>query len=346
MRRLLVLCCLLLPTGAAALEARLLVSNPAPWVGEEILLTLELHSAERPVQPLEPIWPAWDHGTLRELPLAPPYRDGSTLVQPVRRALRPLAAGTLIVSGAGVRAGTLQTAADPLRLRVRPLPEAGRPAGFGGAVGNCRMQLDANGHGTREIVLTLEGAAPLADFPLPQARPGSGERLLLLADQSSGEPPGERQRQLRYLYLPGAGMRGTLAFVLPLFDPESGHYRELQATVSPGLPGAWLLALPLLAVLAGAGAWVWQRRRSDSLEVELARLLDLNPAAAPRRTLLATLHARGVDVATCTELTTYWHGVDAARFAPGVPASPTPPPSPRRLARRLRKAIDKTRRIP
>lgn len=346
MRWLLFLCCLLLPSGAAALEARLLVSNPAPWAGEEVILTLELRSAERPVQPLEPVWPAWDGGTLRELPLAPPYRDGNTLVQPVRRALRPLDPGTLVVAGAGVRAGPLQAAAEPLRLRVRPLPEAGRPADFGGAVGDCRMHLAADGHGTREIVLSLAGTAPLADFPLPQARLGAGERLLLVADLSSGEPPGERQRLLRYLYLPGEGQRGSLSFVLPIFDPHTGSYREMHATVAAGPPGAWLFALPLLAVLAGASTWAWQRRRCRSFEGEIARLLDLNPAVTPRRTLLATLQTRGVDAATCAELESYWRSIDAVRFAPSEPAVPAPPPSSRRLARRLRKAIDKTRRIP
>ncbi|HBT83609.1 MAG: hypothetical protein A2005_08945 [Desulfuromonadales bacterium GWC2_61_20] len=333
-------------------QARLLVSNPAPFVGEEFLLALEIRSAGRPGA-IAPRWPGLDPFAAVELPFPPPRREttGTTtwLVQRAEQALLPLAPGSFTLSGAGAESGGTFIAAPATTVRVRPLPAAGRPAGFAGAVGEAAMTLTAPGSGSREIVLTLRGPAPLDAFPLPVPHLGRAERLVPLSDSVSGAAPAERQRTLRYLYLPGGGRQGELRFTLPLFQPQEERYLLLEVglirrqSLYLWLSGGLFLFTPVLL-------WLWRRRRHPAprtLAEVLTRLVGPPVSGLSRQQIAAALQQRGIPPQLLDDLRRHWAVEDAERFAPGLA---TMPPEGREtatgLARRLRKAVDKWPRIP
>jgi hypothetical protein len=322
---LLVLC--VSGAGAAAeplLRVRLLLSNPAPYVGEEVVQTLEVRYRQHPGGRLTLSWPQPDGCLVEELPPLPPRREetaeGSELVEVARRRLRPIAPGRIALPGAVVVQGRLLAAA-PQQLRVRPLPAAGRPREFAGAVGSAALELRAAGEGTREVTLTLRGDAPLDAFPAPLAATGRGERLIPVGEELHGDAGGERQRVWRYLYLPGDGRRGHLAFSLALFDPATGRYRELRAAL-PGESGPWpaaggVLGVLLLAALALLRA---HRRRRRCLARELERALGRPAAGLGRDDILAALRRRRCEEALLARLDRFWQAQDLARFGP-APAS-------------------------
>lgn len=336
----------------AAPQVRLLVSNPAPFVGEEFILALEVRTSGRPGA-IIPRWPGLDPFAASDLAFPPPRREtsGTTtwLVQRGEKSLIPLAPGTFTLTGAGVQAGGAFAPAAPVNIRVRPLPAHGRPTDFAGAVGEVAMTLSADGSGSREVALTLRGHAPLNAFPRPVSHLGSGERLVPLGESFSGAAPGERQRTWRYLYLPGAGREGELHFTLAIFHPQKEGYAALTAgigrsfTLLPWLTGGLLL----LATAAFACGW-WRGRHPlpRSLPEVLTRLVGQPASGLSRRQIERALRRRGVSSQLLSDLRHHWAAEDAARFAPGVSPSLTQQcEAAAGLARRLRKAVDKWPRI-
>lgn len=334
--------------------ARLLISNPAPFVGEETLLTLELRSSPR-AGAATPIWPELAPFVSTDLPLPPSRRErsenGEILVQSVQKALRPLTPGTFTLAGAGIRLGEMHLTTTALTLRVRPLSLTGKPPAFSGAVGRIEMALAAGGQGQREIVVTLAGDAPLGDLRPPQAFPGKNERLVLVADTTSGTAPGLRRRELRYLYLPGAGAVGELRFELPCFDPVDERYQTLRVSAAPRRTALYLVFALLAAAgaLGALGAFLLRRRpaRIAPLERVLTRLLDAEPSALPQRTIVSRLAERGVPPELLAELQEHWQSNERRRFAPAAAErGETDDRRIKRLARRLGKAIDKRPSFP
>lgn len=327
-------------------SVRLLVSNPTPFVGEELILTLEIRTSLRPPGAITPVWPDLDHCAVTELPQTPPRLDEEgplALIQTVRRAVRPFRPGPLPLSGAGMKIGDRFWPAPALELRVDQLPTQGRPDGFAGAIGRISMELEEAGRGDREIRLTLKGDAPLANFPAPRADPGAGERLILLNDATSGATDGERIRTLRYLYLPGDADRGRLTFRLPVFDPKSRRYIVLESGIRhlpsrpriPLLPAIGLSAAILFLVL------LLRNRPPRSLKVALERALGGETTGLSRRQIVERLRGRGANDRLLGDLADLWDEEDRARFAPSAPpATDTPPLRPtvlrqlHRLARR------------
>ncbi|PLX95898.1 MAG: hypothetical protein C0621_02975 [Desulfuromonas sp.] len=342
---------LLLPLtvqGADEVSVRLLASNLSPYVGEELALTLELLAPPRPTAPLSAIFPIPNGFSGEELPLAPPRREGSLLLQSLGKTIRPLLPGEQRLSGLGVRVGDAILLAEPLTLRVQPLPLTGRPDGFTGIVGDLDMTLMADGVGNREIVLTLCGTAPLATFPAPTPHLPQGERLLFLGSDLQGSAPGERVLRRRYLYLPGDGERGGLTFSLTLFSPRLQSYQRLkvgQSYKAPALPSAQILPLLNGAALLGIILVTWQRWRHQSLRATLTYLLRPGWERQSRDESYRQLSERGVPPKHLTSLSKLWQKQDQARFAPQKGSPPTSREE-RELARSLRKAVDKRRRIP
>lgn len=327
MRRVLILGILLLGFGTGALQAgqlpavRLLVSNPAPFVGEEVIVTLEIRTTPRPPGPVTPLWPTLDNCAVSDLPSQPTrLEEGAppVLVQTVRRAVRPFKTGRLTLERAGMRLAGEVWSAPALALRVQPLPQAGRPEDFSGAIGAVTMTLQAIGRGSREIQLFLSGAGPLDDFPVPLASLGSGERLILLDDALTGAAEGERIRTLRFLYLPGEDQRGQLSFRLPLFDPRLQEYRVLTAGIHPRpVWPRWMAGLlGGLFLLAGGGYFIQRRRAPRNLDQALTLLLGRPAAALPRHEILVTLERRGATEQLRAALTSFWEQSDRRRFAP------------------------------
>ena len=309
------------PAWAENLPAvRLLLSNPAPYVGEEVVVTLEVRTAPRPQSAIVAIWPNLDSSASTDLPTPPPRLEErqAVLVQIMQRAVRPLRSGRLPLISAGVSIAGKTYHAQPLELRVLSLPERGRPEGFAGAIGQVTMQLQAEGRGSREIQLLLSGNAALETFPPPQAEPGAGERLILLDDATVGMAPQERTRTLRYLDLPGGNDRGRLVFRLPVFDPLAHEYVVHKAGIRH-LP-TWLVhsasLLATLLLLAFMVRSYRQSRTPRTVEEALERILARPPSQLCRDEIMEILRRRGADPQLLAELAAHWQILDAQRFAP------------------------------
>lgn len=329
---LIVLLCAV-PFGAVAAEpasVRLLVSNPAPYLGEEVVVTLEVRTSPRPPGPLAPIWPSLDSSATADLPTLPSRieEDGRpVLVQAVQRSLRPLHTGQLALGNAGVSMAGQTYRAPEIELRVLPLPERGRPDGFAGAIGQIKMRLEYEGRGNREIRLILSGNAALDNFPVPHAELGSGERLIPLDDATVGDAPLERTRTLRYLYLPGGDhYRGRILFRLPVFDPIRRTYVVHQAGIDR-LP-AWsrhgVLLLAGLAVLYGL-ALLYRKRMPRTVEEALERIAGRPAHELCRAEIAELLRAQGGDAVLLAELDAYWQALDLKTYAPPQLRDEQPP---------------------
>jgi hypothetical protein len=326
-RILLILLWLVMIGGGASVAAandlpsvRLLLSNPAPYVGEEVVVTLEVRTAPRPQSAIVPIWPNLDSSASADL-LTPPPRleeDHAVLVQIMQRSLRPLRSGRLPLISVGVSIAGHTYHAQPVELRVLPLPERGRPEGFAGAIGRVSMQLRGEGRGSREIHLLLSGHAALETFPPPRAELGAGERLILLDDATVGTAPQERTRTLRYLYLPGGNDRGRLGFRLPVFDPLAHKYVVLNAGIEH-IP-TWLVhSTYLFCILLLLFFLVRSYRKSRTprtVEEALERIIGRPPAQLCRDEIVEILQRRGADRQLLTNLAAHWQIHDAQRFAP------------------------------
>lgn len=309
------------PLAADNLPAvRLLLSNPAPYVGEEVIVTLEVRTAPRPQSAIIPIWPNLDSSASAELPTPPPRleEDQAVLVQIMQRAVRPLRSGRLPLISAGVSIAGQTYHAHPVELRVLPLPERGRPDNFAGAIGQVTMQLQAEGRGSREILLELNGAAPLETFPTPQAEVGANERLILLHDATVAMAPQERTRTLRYLYLPGGNDRGRLVFRLPVFDPLTHKYVVLNAGIEH-IP-TWLVRSTfILFTLLALYLLVRSYRKSRTprtVEEALERIIGRPPTQLCRDEIVEILRRHGADRQLLANLTSHWQSHDRQRFAP------------------------------
>lgn len=320
------LCLLLLASGASSAAGadlpavRMLLSNSAPYLGEEIVVTLEVRTTPRPQSAMVPIWPNLDSSASADLPTPPPrLEEGhAVLIQIMQRAIRPLRSGRLPLISAGVSIAGRTYHALPVELRVLPLPEIGRPEGFAGAIGQVTMVLEGAGRGSREIHLFLSGNAALETFPTPRADLGVGERLILLDDATVGMAPQERTRTLRYLYLPGGNDRGRLVFRLPVFDPISHEYVVLKAGIRQ-IPlwlvrSAWLLATLLsLSLLI---RYYRKSRTPRSVDEALERIIGRPPHHLCREEIVQLLHHRGADPQLLADLAAHWQAEDCLNFAP------------------------------
>jgi hypothetical protein len=311
------------PSAADNLPAvRLLLSNPAPYVGEEVIVTLEVRTAPRPQSAIIPIWPNLDSSASAELPTPPPRleEDHAVLVQTMQRAVRPLRSGRLPLNSAGVSIAGHTYHAQPVELRVLPLPERGRPDNFAGAIGQVTMQLQAEGQGSREIQLVLSGPAALETFPAPQAEVSAGERLILLHDATIGTAPQERTRTLRYLYLPGGNDRGRLVFRLPVFDPLAHKYVVLNAGIEH-VP-TWLVHSSFLfLILLVFYLLVRSYRKSRTprtVEEALERIIGRPSTQLCRNEIVEILRRHGADSHVLLDLAAHWQSSDAQRFAPAA----------------------------
>lgn len=319
------LCLFLLGQGTATVAAadlpavRLLLSNPAPYVGEEIVVTLEVRTAPRPQSAIIPIWPNLDSSASADLPTPPPrLEEGhAVLVQVMQRAIRPLRSGRLPLISTGVSIAGQTYYALPVELRVQPLPE-GRPEGFAGAIGKVTMELQSEGRGSREIQLQMSGNASLETFPAPMADLGAGERLIPLDDATVGQAPQERTRTLRYLYLPGGNDRGRLVFRLPVFDPIAHRYVVLKAGIRH-IPtwlvhSAWLLAT--LISLYSLIVYYRKSRTPRSVDEALERILGRPPSQLCRDEIVQRLQCYGAEPQLLIDLAGHWQARDSLNFAP------------------------------
>jgi hypothetical protein len=208
---------------------------------------------------------------------------------------------------------------EPLDLLVKPLPEEGRPEGFGGAVGRFTVEaaLAEGGPGVLRVEVRIRGEGNLARFDPPRLDGLEGFHGLGVLDDR-----GVPVRTVTYDLAPEKGVAALPPIRLPQFDPVEERWRVAETAPIPVLAGAvapavggaaeepaavcdtggvpvGLLSAALLAALAVAGLILWVRRGgrpgaapsvSDAAS-EAGRRLDA-PGADPAEVLVGFLAAR------------------------------------------------------
>lgn len=165
----------------------------------------------------------------------------------------------------------------PLVLSIEPLPEAGRPVDFSGAVGSFTLHASAEPRAlavgeSLALRLRVEGEGNFGSFEMPRLTVLEG---FLLRGRS--EEVGEDHHAVTYDLAPRSARVSTLpAIAFPFYDPRAGAYRLARSEPIPiDVRPAPELAAP------GADAPASARAEASG---ELAREA---PGAAPRaRSLL------------------------------------------------------------
>lgn len=161
----------------------------------------------------------------------------------------------------------------PLVVKVRPLPEAGRPADFGGAVGRFSMTAEAEPREVEagesiKLTLRIEGEGNLTRLEAPRLSDWPGFHVYGALDDH-----GARVRTVVFDLAPIAAVGEVPAIELPYFDPEAEAYRTARTAPIPlvvrGAPTAgaedggggsgWPVAL-VVAVAVGAAGLIALRR--------------------------------------------------------------------------------------
>jgi len=336
-------------SGETIPEVRLLVSNPAPFAGEEIVLTIELRHDGRLRRSPSILWPPLDDfiagDVLQALPRREKREGGDILIESLRRSLRPLSVGRYSLEG-GVSLGDLTISASPMLLRVRPLPKMGCPEIFDGVVGTAHLELDAAGEGTRQISVILTGNAPFDAFSPPRIEVAKGERVVFLDDRFTGKGDA-RRRVRRYLYFPGERNAGELKVTYAFYDPHIQRYVLLEKGIVPPRqsPGNILVLLPLVFLVL-CFLLLKLKKKDVTLDVRLAFLLGRSARGLTSEKIRKGLLENGVDISTVQEMEALLKREDCSKFSPLLPSPEISPSEREKFSARLGKFIDKRDGIP
>lgn len=151
----------------------------------------------------------------------------------------------------------------PLVVEVRPLPEAGRPAGFSGAVGAFTFSASAKPLAVAEgepVTLTLDvsGRGNVEAVTAPPVAAGDGFKAYepKLVKKEISDDRSEGHLVFEQVFIPRAADPGPLpAVVFSYFDPVKRSYQKLSAGPFPlqVTPSANPAAVVVRAPAAGAG---------------------------------------------------------------------------------------------
>ena len=201
------------------------------------------------------------------------------------RQLYPQKTGQIVIEPAELvlplRGGPRTLKTKPLKLNVRPLPAAGKPQGFSGAIGEyqisaqiARSWIEAGSALTLSVRVSGRGNMKTVTAPKLLSIPGVIVNGPTLAADSTST-------SLAYTYTLIPSQRGVLripAIEYTYFDPSRAVYATTQTTPipvsvrprpnepfeeetdsSPWLP--WFIVLALLIVALGIGGYLWFRTR-------------------------------------------------------------------------------------
>lgn len=134
------------------------------------------------------------------------------------------------------------TRSNAVTMRVRPLPEAGRPAGFRGLVGKYSIKSSASAASVGvgdpfKLAVTIEGPDPLARVEVP-ALDDLGEFRGAFKASAEGwvaeSAPESNPRQMSIsIRATDANVASIPSLQLPYFDPERGEYRIAKSDPIP-----------------------------------------------------------------------------------------------------------------
>jgi hypothetical protein len=215
-----------------------------------------------------------------------------------QRALFPVVAGRLTIPAPSLTYTLPQSAsyfspetresvrAESLEVVVRPLPEAGRPARFAGAIGRLNLSTRFDAAAVQvgaPVVVTVrvEGRGNIRLLPRPELELAWGEAVAgterVLVDTAG--PWVRGHKEFDWILTPAvAGLQQLPAIRYPVFDPEVGAYQVMETepvavTVASGavVPGArdpevvapveplrqWSATTPVPMASRLARAWRW-----------------------------------------------------------------------------------------
>jgi hypothetical protein len=258
------------PTEGENTELSLALAAPRTevYLHEHIPLTLALRVGQVRVADLQYPQIGGDGFSIEKLsePAQRQEQVGGGAVQVVEFAttLTPLRAGALAVGPATMRLNILQRErrqdrffgffgetrratelrAEPLTLTVLPLPEAGKPASFSGAVGQFQWDvraapLDPRAGDPVTVTTTIRGEGNLDTLSPPAIAERDALRVYPVQPATGTVPPGSRV--FEQVVIPGSAGEVTLP-PLPLsyFDPGARTYRTITPAaivlrVQPGV---------------------------------------------------------------------------------------------------------------
>jgi len=232
---------------------------------------------------------------------------------------------------------------EPVTLRVRPLPEAGRPAAFAGAVGRFTVSARTTASRVRPmesfpLVLEIAGEGNLDAFPPPRLEP-AGFHVFGRTD-AGGSP-----RRITYdVAAIDASPSAVPALAFAYFDPAAGAYREARTEPIPieviGAPEPeehafpWWIPVVVAVAVAAVAARMRRRREPDAVEraaaafragggfpAFLAALLGCPEPAVISPDLAARLEGAGVPPDLAARASALVERVTAARYAGGAAPS-------------------------
>ena len=257
------------------LSLTLAVPRTEAYLHERVPLTLTLRVGQLRVSDLQYPQIAGDGFSLEKL-TEPSQRQEQTaggVVQVVEFAttMTPLRAGMLTVGPGTMRLSVLQRErrqdrffgffgetrrpadlrAEPLTLTVLPLPDAGKPANFSGAVGQFQWEvhaapLDARAGDPVTVTATIRGEGNLDTLTPPAIPESDALRAYPVQPATGTAPPGSRVfEQVVIPATPGPMTLPPLAF--SYFDPIGRAYRTLTpaAIVLRVQPGAARVTGPM-----------------------------------------------------------------------------------------------------
>lgn len=181
-----------------------------------------------------------------------PLRSGTLTVGPAEMGL------TMVVRSRGAGRGfdrffsdpffggeqrRMEATSDPLTLTVLPLPEAGKPADFSGAVGTFDFEvkaapLDVAAGDPVTVTITMRGSGSLENVTPPTIPAGDGLRVYPPQQQNAGSKPAAQanvqERTFEQVVIPErAGTMELPTLRFSWFDPTAGAYRTATHQAIP-----------------------------------------------------------------------------------------------------------------
>ena len=230
------------------IKVKMSVSRSNPYVNQLVVLTFTFY---RRVNLLEqPIYmpPSTTGFWSLSLPNANNQRQEvingvNYLAQDYRMALFPISAGPHLIKEASLRARVYQGAptllkTDPLSINVRPLPEAGKPADFGGSVGRYQLSVAPS---VREIergkpftvIAKIFGEGNIQSVSEPVLAENEAFKRLSSTSKekvTAGTVSVAGSKTFEIALLPlKEGKLAIPALTFSYFEPESGTYRQLRS---------------------------------------------------------------------------------------------------------------------
>lgn len=249
--------------GEAA-QVRQTVDHTTAYVGQQITYSFSFYQAEQlygDVQYNPAETPGFVAESLPNPPQATESLNGRAYqVQRRQKALFATTAGRHVIGQSSVSVssdplgGPQDLIAKPIIVNVLPLPSAGQPSNFSGAVGSFRVGVSVDRQAVRAgetIACTVQvrGDGNVRSLGAPQLQLPAWVRVYKAGEKRTTSPGGGGSgtsvmggvATFSYLFLPKqAGTLTVPSLDYPYFDPVARSYRRAQSqpvpiTVTPGL---------------------------------------------------------------------------------------------------------------